>query len=384
MSFPIVPLGELCDMDRRGINPDDPTASHLPFVGVENVESDSGVIDFGNDSRIGNQRSTTFRFDQRHVLYAKLRPYLNKVATPALTGRCSTELVPLLPRSGVDREFVAYLLRRKETVEYVMASVTGSRMPRTDMKALMLLPVPLPSLDEQRRIVGILNRAAKIERLRARAQELMGEFIPALFVKMFGDPVENPMEWEVTALGEVCAIVGGGTPRRNNPAYFGGTIPWATPTDVTSLKSLTIEATKETLTEAGLQESSARLVPAGTVLLTSRATIGFTAIAAVDVATNQGFANLTCRTGLVPEYLACWLRFRRAELIRLAGGTTFKEVSKSAIKKMYAPLPPLDRQRRFAEIANKMQAAVARADIGTQTASALGASLMSHLLESGA
>ena len=247
MSFPIVPLGELCDMDRRGINPDDPTASHLPFVGVENVESDSGVIDFGNDSRIGNQRSTTFRFDQRHVLYAKLRPYLNKVATPALTGRCSTELVPLLPRSGVDREFVAYLLRRKETVEYVMASVTGSRMPRTDMKALMLLPVPLPSLDEQRRIVGILNRAAKIERLRARAQELMGEFIPALFVKMFGDPVENPMEWEVTALGEVCAIVGGGTPRRNNPAYFGGTIPWATPTDVTSLKSLTIEATKETL-----------------------------------------------------------------------------------------------------------------------------------------
>ena len=152
MSLPIVPLGELCDMDRQGLRPDDPVISRLPFVGVEHVESNSGAFNFNNDSRIGSQRSTTFRFDERHVLYAKLRPYLNKVATPGFAGRCSTELVPLLPRTGVDREFIAYLLRRKETVEYVMSSATGARMPRTDMKALMLLPVPLPSLDEQRRL----------------------------------------------------------------------------------------------------------------------------------------------------------------------------------------------------------------------------------------
>ena len=279
-------------------------------------------------------------------------------------------------------EYLAYWLRhQRERLIQLAGGTTFRELPKSTLKKVR---IPLPLLDEQRRIVGILNRVAKIERLRARAQERLREFIPALFVRMFGDPVENPMGWEVAALGDVCAIVGGGTPRRNNPAYFGGAIPWATPTDVTSLKSLTIEVTKETLTEAGLQESSARLVPAGTVLLTSRATIGFTAIAAVDVATNQGFANLTCRTDLVPEYLACWLRFRRAELIRLAGGTTFKEVSKSTIKKMYAPLPPLDRQRRFAEIASKVQTAVARADIGTQTASALSVSLMSRLLESGA
>ena len=200
MNVSIVPLGELCEMDRQGLHPDHPIASGLPFVGVEHVESESGAFNFNNGSRIGSQRSTTFRFDDRHVLYAKLRPYLNKVATPGFAGRCSTELVPLLPKDGVDREFIAYLLRRKETVEYVMASVTGARMPRTDMKALMSLPVPLPPLDEQRRIVGILNRAAKIERLRAAAQDRLREFIPALFVKMFGDPVENPMGWEIRPL----------------------------------------------------------------------------------------------------------------------------------------------------------------------------------------
>ena len=97
MKFPIVPLGELCEMDRQGLQSDDTDALQHPFVGVENVESESGIINFDNGSRVGSQKSTTFRFDKRHVLYAKLRPYLNKVATPEFSGRCSTELVPLLP-----------------------------------------------------------------------------------------------------------------------------------------------------------------------------------------------------------------------------------------------------------------------------------------------
>ncbi len=381
MSVPIVSLGELCVMDRQGLHPDDPIASGLPFVGVEHVESESGAFNFSNGSRIGSQKSTTFRFDERHVLYAKLRPYLNKVATPEFAGRCSPELIPLLARDGVDREFIAYLLRRKETVDYVMSSVTGARMPRTDMKALMSLRVPLPPLDEQRRIVGILNRAAKIERLRAQAQDLMGEFIPALFVRMFGDPAENPMGWEVGRLGEVCAVVGGGTPRRKNAAYFGGPIPWATPTDVTGLGGLPIESTRETLTETGLHESSARLVPAGTILLTSRATIGYTAIAAVPMATNQGFANLTCQQRLIPEYLACWLRLRRDWLVQLAGYTIFRELPKSTLRKIAIPLPPLARQHRFAGIVRRTVGTTPQDKAGTAQVSALTASLTSRLLD---
>ena len=153
------------------------------------------------------RKARVFILTNAHVLYGKLRPYLNKVATPEFAGKCSTELVPLLPRVGVDREFIGYLLRRQKTVDYVMSSVTGARMPRTDMNALLSLPVPLPPLDEQRRIVAVLNRAAKIERLRARAHELMREFIPALFLEMFGDPAENPMRWTTERLG--CLIESG-------------------------------------------------------------------------------------------------------------------------------------------------------------------------------
>jgi len=136
MTPPVVPLGELCDVDRRGLPPDDPAAARLPLLGVENVASDTGALNLDAGSRVGNGKSTSFRFDEHHVLYAKLRPYLNKVATPDFAGRCSTELIPLRPRRGVDRDFLAYLLRRRETVAFVMSSVTGSRMPRADMNAL--------------------------------------------------------------------------------------------------------------------------------------------------------------------------------------------------------------------------------------------------------
>ena len=82
MTAPVVPLGELCEMDRRGLPPDDPVAARLPLLGVENIGSHTGALNLDTGSRVGEGRSTTFRFDERHVLYGKLRPYLNKVATP--------------------------------------------------------------------------------------------------------------------------------------------------------------------------------------------------------------------------------------------------------------------------------------------------------------
>ena len=227
MSHPILPLGELCEMDREVIRSNDVVALKLPFVGVENVRSGSGLIDFQTDSRTGASKSTTFRFDKRHVLYAKLRPYLNKVATPDLVGRCSTELVPLLPRDGVNRFYLAYLLRRQATIDFVMSSITGSRMPRTDMKALLSMRVPLPPIREQRLIVKILNKATKIEQLQARAQQRLREFIPALFARMFGMQVSegcsvsdvNFNSQFIVRLGDIATVVAG-DPAPQDPNAF--------------------------------------------------------------------------------------------------------------------------------------------------------------------
>lgn len=114
----------------------------------------------------------TFRFDSRHVLYGKLRPYLNKVALPDFEGRCTTEAIPLLPAPDVEREYLAWLLRRPETVEWAMREKTGSRMPRADMDHLLALSVALPPLSEQQRIVALLRQQmALVERARVAASE---------------------------------------------------------------------------------------------------------------------------------------------------------------------------------------------------------------------
>jgi type I restriction enzyme, S subunit len=149
-------LGDLCRADRQTVEPFSARAVELPYLGLEHIEAGTGRITRDSD---GAGRSTTFAFDSRHVLYGKLRPYLNKVALPDFSGRCTTELIPLLPADGVHREFLAWLLRRPATVEAAMRHKTGARMPRADMRRVLSLPVKIPErLDEQRRIASMMSR----------------------------------------------------------------------------------------------------------------------------------------------------------------------------------------------------------------------------------
>lgn len=149
---------------------------------------------------------------------------------------------------------------------------------------------------------------------------------------------------------DVAQVLGGGTPARQEPRFFGGGIPWATPTDVTALDGMYIDATRESITEEGLNSSSAKLLPPGAVLLTSRATIGFTAVAAASICTNQGFVNFICGPELVPEFFAYWLRTQKAKLIQHAGGTTFKEIARGTIRKFEISFPEVHEQRRIVDL----------------------------------
>ena len=157
---------------------------------------------------------------------------------------------------------------------------------------------------------------------------------------------------------DVAQVLGGGTPSRTEQSYFGGGIAWATPPDITKLDRLYIRHTKETVSEEGLRNSSTKLMPAGAVLLTSRATIGFTAVSTVLICTNQGFINFICGPDLVPEYLAYWLRTQRDKMIQRAGGTTFKEIARGTLRKFEIPVPPLAEQRRIVDLLSRAEGIV--------------------------
>ena len=392
MSFPIVPLGDLCEIDRQGLHPDDPIASDLPFVGVENVVSESGTFDFNNGSRVGSQKSTAFRFDERHILYAKLRPYLNKVATPEFAGRCSTELVPLLPRSGVDREFIAYLLRQKETVEYVMASVTGARMPRTDMKALMSLPVPLPPLDEQRRIVSILNRAARIERLRARAQERMREFIPALFIKMFGSQNPETKNWPVCRVEQM--LKDGRQSIRTGP--FGSQLRHSEFTEegvpVLGIDNVVsnrfLWAKPRHITHEKYASFLRYRVFPGDVIVTIMGTTGRVCVTPDNLPECMSTKHLCVitldRARVEPFFVWGALLFDedvRAQTRIWGQGQIMEGWNLSIVRRLQLRIPPLSIQRPFSRVIARTLAMEISVSTQAGTASALGNSLISRLLE---
>ena len=161
----------------------------------------------------------------------------------------------------------------------------------------------------------------------------------------------TPNQWKMVKLGEVTEIMKGGTPSRNVERYFRGGIPWAIPSDITALDSaLYINDTATHISEEALGKSAAKLLPAGTVLLTSRATIGETVIATVPMATNQGFANFICHETLLNVFLTYYLRYIKEKLNDLASGSTFKEITKGTLLNIEIPLPPLSEQRAIAEV----------------------------------
>ncbi|MFY9966618.1 MAG: restriction endonuclease subunit S [Nitrososphaeraceae archaeon] len=170
--------------------------------------------------------------------------------------------------------------------------------------------------------------------------------------------------WTNAKVEDICIkLVGGGTPSREKNEYFDGDIIWLTPTEIPKNKIMEIKNSKEKITRLGLEASSATIIPSGTVLLTSRATIGAVAIAGCEVSTNQGFASFICSKAVNNRYLAYWLWGNKDLLESKAKGTTFKEISKSILRELILPLPPLNEQKR---IVFKLEELITKLDAGVE------------------
>jgi type I restriction enzyme, S subunit len=172
---------------------------------------------------------------------------------------------------------------------------------------------------------------------------------------------ELPDGWIETVFGEVVKVVGGGTPKSTDSTNFtteGGT-PWITPSDLSGYKQMFISRGSRNLTVKGLRESSAKLLPSGSVLFSSRAPIGYVAIAANDLTTNQGFKSFVVPESLDNRFLYFYLRHIKPVAEMMATGTTFKELSGSNAAQLPLLIPPLPEQKR---IADKLDALLARVE----------------------
>ncbi|MFW2566127.1 restriction endonuclease subunit S [Aliarcobacter butzleri] len=157
--------------------------------------------------------------------------------------------------------------------------------------------------------------------------------------------------WKECKLGDVAEIIGGGTPSTSNNEFWNGNIPWLTPRDLTGYSKVYISHGERFITESGLKNSSAKLMPKGSVLLTSRAPIGYVVIAENEICTNQGFKSLVPNFEILnSEFLYYWLKSNIDYLQQLGTGTTFAEISGSVVKNIDISIPPLEEQKAIAEV----------------------------------
>lgn len=147
-----VKLGNLCSIEKKKYD-----GQHLPYVGLEDIESNTGR--FLGATQPLSVKSATFQFSSEHVLYGRLRPYLNKVLLPDFEGHCSSEIFPIKPGREITRNFLFYWLTSQPIVDKINATSTGARMPRANVNTVLKFDFSFPCLDEQQRITTILDEA---------------------------------------------------------------------------------------------------------------------------------------------------------------------------------------------------------------------------------
>lgn len=157
-------------------------------------------------------------------------------------------------------------------------------------------------------------------------------------------------DWKKRKLGDVAEVVGGGTPSTKESLYWNGDVPWLTPKDLSGYNERYISHGERNISEEGLDNSSAILLPASSVLLTSRAPIGYVAIAKNPIATNQGFKSLVLKKGQDPLFYYYLLKANVEYIQNMGSGSTFKEVSGGVVKELTFLIPEYEEQKRIAEI----------------------------------
>jgi len=352
-----VRLGDVARIETTTVKPDQSTHGSLPYISVENIAPNEGRLVSVQSVASYQPTSGSHLFSAGQILYSRIRPALNKVVMVDFAGLSSTEIYPfsIINPDQLTAAYLTYLLRSPQFVRYAVTNIKGSHIPRISTSDIYNYEIPLPPLPEQQRIADLLAEADAARRLQAEANAKLGELLPSLFAAMFGDPRSNPLGWPTSKLGVISTIVGGGTPDTKEPDYWGGDVVWATPADLSKLTSLTLTSTQRTLSEAGYNSRRLPKLPIGTVLLTSRAPIGYSAVAGVEMCTSQDFKNLIPKPDVRSMYVLFALRSQMDYLKSFGRGMTIQGVNTEAVANLNIMLPPLELQQQFERVCAEVE-----------------------------
>lgn len=250
-------------------------------------------------------------------------------------------------KSKILPDFLYYVLRTPSFRQDVKDNYgSGSAIPRIILKDFKRMMVSYPSLEKQQAIISVLTAIDSKIQANTEINDNLQQQAQAFFQELFVDNADS--EWAIGTISDLGAVVGGSTPSKAKPEYYTETgIAWITPKDLSVNKSKFISHGENDITELGLKNSSATIMPEGTVLFSSRAPIGYIAVAAGEVTTNQGFKSIVPKPEIGTAFVYYFLKHNLPIIEGMASGSTFKEVSGSTMKGVPAVIPDTDTIARF-------------------------------------
>ena len=345
-------------MDVRDGTHDSPkyVADGYPLVTSKNLVD--GKIDFSTCTFISkedhNAISKRSAVDEGDILYAMIGTIGNPVVVEK-SQEFSIKNVALFKfnNENVFNKYILHFLSSTLAVQQFNSHSRGGTQQFVSLGNIRDLQIPLPPLTEQKRIAAILDKADSLRRKNQQTIQLADQFLRAVFLDMFGDPVSNPKGWVVVKVGSIVDFI---VPGRDKPKSFTGNIPWVTTNDLCHL-GFTYEAkTFVGLTDFEIKEVKAKIVPKGSVLMTCVGDLGVVSVSGKDIVINQQLHAFLPSPKVNNMFLMYALSFQKNFMLNMASNTTVPYMNKTICNSVPLIIPPINDQNRFGEIYEKAQA----------------------------
>lgn len=253
-----------------------------------------------------------------------------------------------IDNAKADPFYIGYVLQSDNFQNYVDSIAGGSAQPGANAQQFADFKFPIPPIPEQKIIASTLSSLDDKIDLLQRQNKTLEELAETLFKKWFIEDASE--EWEVGRLGNVISVKGGTTPSSSIAEYWNGDVYWTTPRDLSNHESVFLFDTERKITEKGLAKIGSGLLPIGTVLLSSRAPIGYLAITNIPVAINQGYIAIICDKVLSNFFIYLWCKAHLDEIKNAGNGSVFQEISKTTFKELTIQIPSDNKLKEFEKI----------------------------------
>jgi type I restriction enzyme S subunit len=328
----------------------------------------NGIIEVENAATIDdsvNQIKPQFKIQRGDILMALSGATVGKIAVAdeKAAGCYLNQRVAIIrSKKPESLDYLKYVFSG-DYLSKLLMSAGGAAQPNLSPKDLSNMEIPLPPLAEQKRIAAILDKADAIRRKRQQAIQLADDFLRAVFLEMFGDPVTNPKGWEVMKFEAIGKLDRGKSKHRprNDPKLLGGEHPLIQTGDVANSGGY-IKVYSSTYSDFGLSQS--RKWPAGTLCITIAANIAKTGILTFDACFPDSVVGFTPNKLVTTEYVQMWMSFLQKILENSAPESAQKNINLEILRELTIPVPPIERQNAFSSVVEKMNSAKETFDSG--------------------